>query len=266
MVLKVIISVFVFALGACISSFAYVVAVRVPMGISVVKPASHCFNCGAKIKPYDNIPIISYIILRGRCRSCGGKIGAQSFMVELFGGAAFLFAYFVFFTEPYIIPFAFFLTALFLVMACVDMQTKTIYNATLWIYFAVSVAFVLVDCAVNLRAPVTNVIGAAVGFSFFALVYVVGFIFCKEEALGDGDVFIVAISGLLLGVEKLLIALLIGSVSGCIAEISTLAKTDKWQKERVAFAPYLLFGTYSALLAGDFLIYSVVDAVAYGII
>lgn len=262
--LKIIISIFAFMLGACVASFAYVIAVRLPKGISVVKPASHCFMCGAKIKPYDNIPIISYILLRGKCRSCGGKIDAQSFIAELFGGAAFLCAYLAFSAEPYKLPFAFAVSALFLAMAYIDIGTKTVYNLTLWIYFAISAVYALTLCAVNSCAPYSNIIGAAVGFSFFALIYGAGTIFYKKEVLGDGDVFIVSISGFLLGAGKLLAALVIGSVTACIVEIPALIKTNRWRDKRVAFVPYLLFGTYSALLTGDFLIDLIVGAVEYG--
>jgi leader peptidase (prepilin peptidase)/N-methyltransferase len=135
--LKPLIAVFAFIFGAVFASFGGVVAYRVPKRQSIVKPDSYCPSCGKSIKPYDNIPIISWLILGGKCRSCKAKIGVFSLICEFFGGIGFCGAYLMYGGSLKTLPIfiaLLFLVFLFLIVAAIDYETHDIYNVSLIIF------------------------------------------------------------------------------------------------------------------------------------
>jgi len=254
--IHIILSIFSFVSGACFASFASLAAARYQRGTSILFPPSHCDHCGRTLKLIDKIPIFSYIFLRGKCRYCGGKISFFSFLCEVFGAFSFLSAYVAFGVAahvPYKIIFSFFLSVLFIIIAEIDHDSFAVYDLFIYIFLAVSVVFTAADSIDRGVFPAMRIVGAVIGLTVFFAIYYIGWRITGDYVLGDGDVFLVGISGLLLGADKLLLAVLISSLAGCIICLPPYFK-NKDKGRKIAFAPYLLFGAYTSFVFGDIII------------
>jgi len=140
---NIILIIYIFTLGLLIGSFLNVCIHRIPKGESIVFPPSHCTSCGNRIKPYDLIPVISWLILRGKCRNCGEKVSFRYAFIELLTGLLFVAVYlrygFTFDTIKFIslIPFL-------IVIGAIDMDTTDVYSVTTWPGIALGVVFMLI--------------------------------------------------------------------------------------------------------------------------
>lgn len=255
--LKPLIAVFAFIFGAIFASFAGVVAYRVPKGQSIVKPDSYCPSCHKHIKPYDNIPILSWFILGGKCRFCKSKIGFFSLLCEIFGGIGFCSAYLMYgntLTELPILIALLCAVFLFLVMAAIDYETHDIYNVTLVLFGVISL-FIAIYRIVALNESIWSFIGgAALGALFFGLVALIFKLILKRDALGSGDIWLVAIGGLMLGALPLLIAILIATLVGSVIELAKIKLRKQDRESEIAFGPYLLLGIGTMAIFGEALL------------
>ena len=255
LIFKIIFASFAFIFGAVFASFAGVVAYRCPKGISIVKPDSYCPNCQKPIKAYDNIPVISWLVLGGKCRNCGTKIGVFSLLIEVFGGLGFMLAYLqyghTFETLPIFVSLML-LVFLFLIIASIDHETHDIYNITL-VIFAVIAIFIFAYKIIFFNFDIWSYIGGAVlGFGFFGSIKLISKLILKKDALGSGDIYLVGIAGLMIGAFPLLIAIIIATLLGSIIEIIKI-KTSKTEREsEIAFGPYLLLGIGLMAICGDY--------------
>lgn len=238
--MDLLIGTFAFLFGAAFASFAGVVAYRVPKGISLTKPDSYCPACNTPIRAMDNIPILGYLRLRGKCRHCGASIGLFSLMLELAGGLGFLFAYLRYSHRPVQMVLLMMLIILFLVMSAIDWESHVVYDLTLWLFAILTVG--LVALRVSYISVWNHVFGAAMGFGFFYAIGVAAKMALKREALGSGDVFIVGIGGGLLGALELLFAILVGTLFGSVIELIKIKRNRSSREEEIAFGPYLLLG------------------------
>lgn len=199
--------------GLCVGSFLNVVIYRVPLGMSVVSPPSHCPGCGERIRAYDNIPVLSYLLLRGRCRSCGCRISPRYTLVELLNAALWLLCAVRFL--PRGIPAALLAMVACSALVCVcftDLEHLWIPDRFHVILAAVALAFL----ALGLRPWQDALIGALIGGGFFYLVRLSCTLLLHREGLGAGDVKLMLVSGLLLGWKGVLLAILAASVSASI--------------------------------------------------
>ena len=245
-----IIGAFIFIFGTVMASFLGVVIFRVPEEMSIVKPNSFCPSCHKEIKWYDNIPLISYIVLKGKCRYCKEKIGVESFLLELFGGLLFLGA-FLSYRLSWDLLFILPLICILIVIAGIDAHHQIIYDWS-WIVFLIfSVIYVLYQSLTSKQVPWANFIGAGVGFVSFLLIRILSKLIAKKEALGMGDVILMGIAGLLLGWGNWLLSLMIGSLVGTIVEVTLLLLKKREKSEPVAFGPYLVTGILVGLLVGQ---------------
>lgn len=255
--LKPLIAIFAFIFGAVFASFGGVVAYRVPKGQSIIKPDSYCPSCRKNIKPYDNIPIISWLILGGKCRSCKSKIGVFSLLCEIFGGIGFCGAYLMYgdalTTLPLFIALLF-TVFLFLIMAAIDYETHDIYNVTL-IIFGVIALFISLYRIFALNESVWSFLGgAALGFGSFGLIALISKLILKRNALGSGDIWLVGIGGLMLGALPLLFAILIATLTGSVIELAKIKLGKQERESEIAFGPYLLLGIGFMAIFGDALL------------
>ena len=251
--MNIILAIFSFILGAILASFGGVIIARVPNGESIVKPQSHCSNCNNNLKWYDNIPILSFIILRGKCRYCKTKIGYFYFIIEILGGLSFLLV-FLQFKISYNTTIGFFISFILLIMAGLDYKTHYVYDLSLISLFLVSAASYIISQIINLEFNPDGLIGLAVGFLGFLLIRIIAKLITKEEALGLGDVYLMGAAGLLLGWQNLLLSVLFGSVIGAIIEVTLIIIKKKNRESEIAFIPYLALGIFLAYLYGNTII------------
>ncbi len=221
------------ALGGVVGSFLNVVVARVPAGESIVYPGSRCPRCGMPIRWYDNVPILSWLALRARCRACGARISARYPAVEALGVALALVAYVRHgLTGAGAAEFAF--AAALLALAFIDLDTWLLPNAITWpvIGFGLGMGALTVTPAGSLRGAVY---GAGLGFAVFALAAWLGEKAFKKEALGFGDVWLLAGLGAWMGALALLPIVLLASIQGSVVGIG-LILLGKGQKGPTATA------------------------------
>ena len=233
-------------LGALVGSFLNVVGYRVPRGESVVRPASRCPSCSTPIKPYDNVPVISWMLLRGRCRACGTGISARYPLVELVTGllcAAVVLDHGA--DRGVWLGLAF--VVLLVPVTTIDLDHRIIPNVLTAIGAVAAIVLVLLS---DTSAAVEHVL-AAVAAGGFLLVAAVAY----PSGMGMGDVKLATVMGLFLGREvaaAMLVALVAGSLVGALVIAHKGAREGR--KTAIPFGPFLALGGIVALFAGDDLV------------
>lgn len=232
-------------LGLLVGSFLNVVAYRVPRGESVVTPRSRCPGCGNAVRSRDNVPVVSWLLLRGRCRDCGEPIAARYPLIEALTGVVFAAVAAVVGVEPELalyLPFA----ALMIAVAAIDLEHRIVPNKLL----APAAVWAVGAWAVVDLDFLPEAIAAGAGAFLFLLLAALAY----PAGMGMGDVKLAGVMGLYLGlsvVPALLVAFLAGSVVG----IAIVAREGRdARKKGVPFAPFLAFGGLVGLLAGSELI------------
>jgi leader peptidase (prepilin peptidase)/N-methyltransferase len=232
-------------LGLLIGSFLNVVAYRLPRGESLLWPASHCPGCEQPIKPYDNVPVLSWLLLRGKCRNCQTRISPRYPAIEFLTALAFGAIVLLNGVDKDLIwqlPFA----AMLIAVAGIDLEHRIIPNKVM-----LPSAVFAVTTAIALRPddlPELGIAGAAafVAFLLAALAYPAG--------MGMGDVKLAGVMGLFLG-TAVIPALFIAFLTGTIVGVAVIAKHGAdGRKKGVPFGPFLAFGGLVGVLAGPDLI------------
>jgi leader peptidase (prepilin peptidase)/N-methyltransferase len=230
-------------LGAIIGSFLNVVAYRLPRGESLAHPPSRCPSCGVPVKPHDNIPVLSWLLLRGRCRSCGERISWRYPAVE--AGTALLCALVVIAEGADRDAWLGLAFVLFLVpITLIDLDHRLIPNKLTLPGAVVAVVLVLLTRS---DALVEHLI-AALAAGGFLLVAAIAY----PAGMGMGDVKLAAVMGLFLGravAPAMFVALVAGSVVGAL--IIARKGAQEGRKTAIPFGPYLAFGGLAGLFAGD---------------
>ena len=233
-----------FAGGMLFGSFAGVVAYRVPRGESFVGGRSHCDACGAQIAAYDNVPVLSWLMLRGRCRSCGEHISARYPLAELAMAALFAATVAVLGTDDLAeLALGLIFCATLVTISLADLDRRVIPNSIL---LAAAVAAVAILLATDPSALPERLMAAA-GAGGFLLVCALAY----PGGMGMGDVKLAAVMGLYLGaavVPAMLAAVLAGSIVG----LAMIARHGAGERKRaIPFGPFLALGGVVGLLAGD---------------
>jgi len=208
------------AFGACLGSFLNVVIARVPHGRSVVRPGSACPRCHAAIAWYDNVPVLSWLLLRARCRRCGLPISARYPLVELLvTGAALLATWRHGPTWAALAELAF--AATLVALAFIDLDTWLLPHALTLPLAALGLGASALGLT-PARTLASAAMGGAAGAGFFWLVSVVGTAVFKREAMGFGDVVLIGALGAFLGLPALLPVILLSSLQGAVVGIIQL--------------------------------------------
>jgi leader peptidase (prepilin peptidase)/N-methyltransferase len=229
--------------GLLIGSFLTVVAHRVPRGDSIVAGRSHCPGCGAQIAAYDNVPVISWVILRGRARCCGMGISARYPLTELATAALFAATVIVLWDDFGEIAIGLVFVAMLVAVTLTDLDRRIIPNRILAVAAIIGAALVVATDPSSI--PERAISAAAAGGLLFvaALAY--------PRGMGMGDVKLVAVMGLFLGrnvAPAIFVALLAGSVAG----LAIIAREGSGaRKQAIPFGPFLALGGIVGLLAGD---------------
>ena len=236
-------------LGVCVGSFLNVVIYRLPREMSLSHPGSHCTKCDYSLRWYDNIPILSWMILGGRCRKCREPISPRYAIVELVNMVLWILSVILFWNKSPI--YAIICAIACSVLICIffiDLEHMLIFNRFIVIVAACGIVSMFFD---GYTEPVDHIIGAVVGGGVLALLYFGARLILKREAMGFADVKLVAAAGLLLGWQKLIFAMLVGSVVGSIVML-TLNRVKKQEKDtEYPFGPFICGGVLLALFAGE---------------
>ena len=233
------------AFWAVIGSFLNVVAHRVPRGESLVAPGSRCPDCGAPVKPYDNVPVVSWLLLRGRCRNCGTRISPRYPLVELATAVAFAAVVAVRgFDDGLILELP--LVAALIALAAIDFDHKLLPNRIVYPLAAYGlIATLLVD-----SDDLVENLAAGAGAFAFLLAAVIAY----PRGMGMGDVKLAGAMGLYLGLS-VIPALLIAFLAGSLVGIVILAREGAaGRKKAVPFGVFLALGGIVAVLAGPELV------------
>ncbi len=243
----------VFLFGISFGSFFNVLIYRLPSGKSLLKPPSHCPKCDNPIRFYDNVPLLSFLILRGKCRHCGAKISWRYPAVEALAGILAVIAiyYFGFTIRGFE---AALLSLLFVPIFFIDLEHWIIPDSLdlPWIPIGLAVGF-LSGSFVNWSGAL---IGALVGGGVFALIMILGKVAFKKEAMGFGDVKLAAMLGAFMGWKNLLLILILASFLGSLVGVALIISSRK-KTERatsVPFGPFLVTASLIAIYFGDSII------------
>jgi leader peptidase (prepilin peptidase)/N-methyltransferase len=238
--------------GIVTGSFVGVVAHRLPRGLSIVGPRSVCDSCGAQIAAYDNVPVLSWLLLRGRCRNCDAPIPVRYPLVELAVGIAFATTAIVLRDDPAQLVLGLVFVAMLAAVTLTDLERKVIPNVIL---LAGAIAAVGLVAATDPASFPERLTAAAAGGGVLLL-----FALAFPRGMGMGDVKLAAVMGLYLGAgiaPALLIAVLAGTLVGVGVMLTRGAGA---RKVAVPFGPFLAVGGVVALLAGDQLIAAYLNA------
>ena len=250
---EIIAQVFSFLFGAIVGSFANLCIYRLPRDLRITTPKSRCVDCGSAIAWYDNIPLVSYLVLRGRCRRCGKPFGVQHWLVEFFVALAGLWIYRNYGLHVSSV-YLFVLTTALLIVSAIDFEHRIIPDAIslngTWIgIFAAALASWLGwEWFVSFK-------GACIGASLGAgILWAVGWVYEKvtgREGIGFGDVKLLALFGANVGLIGVFAALLIGSFFGSLVGLSLMLFAGKGSRTPIPFGPYLCLGLLVYALVGQ---------------
>lgn len=226
--------------GLAVGSFLSIVAARVPLKRSLVRPGSACMACSAPIAWYDNVPVVSYLVLRGKCRSCGAKIGLVYPAVELASGVL-IAACVLEFGLTSEAAIASFFCCVLVAISAVDIAHRIVPDRI------VLPATAIVLVAQTVREPSVEWVLAALGASLFLFLAVLAY----PAGMGMGDVKLALLMGAALG-KLVSVALMVGMLAAVVPGLYLLARHGRAaRKMAIPFAPFLALGSIVALFAGD---------------
>ncbi len=234
---------FAFALGAALGSFANVVIYRLPRRESLVVPGSHCPHCQAPIRAYDNIPILSYLVLRGRCRSCGASIAVRYVIVETAAGVMLAGLVWQYGLSVATLRFAV-LALTLLVVFFIDLDWSIIPNVIT--YPGILVGLILSGVSGTLPSSAVACVGAGGAFLLVGIL--------SRGGMGGGDIKLAAMIGAYLGVPGVVVALFLAVAIGAGAGLLLLALRLRTRKDMIPFGPALAVGALIAVFASDVIV------------
>ncbi len=256
-------AIYSFFVGACFGSFLNVCISRWPDGLSVVRPRSRCPNCGHQITAIENIPIFSWLALRGKCRGCGNPISFQYPLVEIVVGVVWMLAYLNFGLTFTAVRVAVFITVL-IGIAVTDLKRYLIPDGftvfgVIWVV-ATAIAALFVGNEELFAGAYDALLGACVGAGAIAIAGWLGEVALKKEAMGFGDVTLMAMVGAAVGPNRALMTIFLGAFIGAVVFVGIVypifwmraraAKTE-FNPPLVPFGVFLAPAAVIALLWGD---------------
>src|SRR4051794_31825673 len=237
--------------GLIIGSFLNVVAYRLPRGESLAHPPSRCPSCGAGVKPYDNVPVLSWLVLRGRCRACQAPISPRYPLVEGLTAALWALVTWARWDDASGIALGIVLVTILIPIALIDFEHRIIPNR---ITAPAAVVAIVVGLVLDMDFVAEQLIAGAAAGGFFLLAAV-----AYPRGMGMGDVKLAGVMGLYLG-RAVGLGVLVGLVAGVVVGAVIIARVGAkaGRKQAVPFGPFLALGGVIAIFAGD----AVADAYA----
>jgi leader peptidase (prepilin peptidase)/N-methyltransferase len=241
----------VFLFGSIVGSFLNVCIYRIPRRLSIILPSSRCPSCNNPIKPWDNIPLVSYMLLGGRCRFCKARISLRYPLVEFLNAVVYVLVLWRFgFGWHSLIYFAF--CSSLIVIAFIDLDFQIIPDRITLSGIPIGLiagTFLLSDpfSRSSLLGIKNSFIGMVTGFGFFYLVALAGSAIFKKEALGGGDIKLMAMVGAVMGWKAVLLTTFLGSFAGAVFGIVLMVFKGKGRMTKIPFGPFLALGAVVTL-------------------
>jgi leader peptidase (prepilin peptidase)/N-methyltransferase len=245
-IMNVFFDIFFAVAGAAVGSFLNVLICRIPEGQSIVFPSSHCPKCRHPIRFYDNIPLLSYLVLKGKCRDCHDKISLRYPLVEAMTALMALLLFWKFgLSLKYLFSFIF--TAALIVITFIDFDHQIIPDVItlpgIPLFFIVAVFFMGISVWESLLGILIG------GGCLFAIAF--GYeVITKREGMGGGDIKLLAMLGAFLGWKSLFFILFVSSLMGAVIGISLIIAKGKDMKYAVPFGPFLSVAAIAYLFVG----------------
>jgi leader peptidase (prepilin peptidase)/N-methyltransferase len=239
--------VLIFILGLIVGSFSNVCIYRIPRNKSIIYPASHCPKCRSNISPKDNVPLLSFILLKGRCRNCKSKISIQYPIVELLTGLTFLVIHLIYGLSIQSLIYIILSSAL-IIIALIDLNEQIVPDV-------ISLPGIVIGFSISLFVPyisfINSALGIFVGGGIILIIGLAGSVIFKKEAMGGGDVKLAAMIGAFLGWRYVIISLFLGFFLGAVAGIVLILSKIKSREDVVPFGPFIVLGSFITLLWGE---------------
>lgn len=239
-------AILIFILGLIVGSFSNVCIYRIPRNESIVYPASHCPKCRSPIKPFDNIPLLSYILLKGRCRNCKNKISIQYPIVEFLTGLIYLIIYLIYGLSVQTLIYIILSSAL-IIIAFIDLKEQMVPDVIS--LPGIVIGFIL-SFFVSYISFINSALGVVVGGGIIIIIGLAGSLIFKKEAMGGGDVKLAAMIGAFLGWRYIIISLFLGFFLGALAGIILILSKIKKREDAIPFGPFIVLGSFITLLWG----------------
>ena len=246
------VQIIVFIFGLIVGSFLNVCIYRLPRSLSIVRPASACPRCNATVKPWDNIPVASYILLGGKCRNCGSPISLRYPFVELLNGILYL-AVMTFFGPGWHVLFLFMLVSAFIVITFIDLDFQIIPDSITLpgvVIGLIAASFLLPDPFLTRATGIVgfknSLIGMALGAGLYYLIAVL-----SRGGMGGGDMKMMAMVGAFMGWKAIFLTTFIGSLTGSFIGIFLMVAKGKGRKTKIPFGPFLALGAIATLFYGN---------------
>lgn len=236
-----------FILGALFGSFANVVIYRLPKDESVITPGSHCYACKKPVRFYDNIPILSWFILRGKCRSCGAPFSFRYCFVEILTAFLFAGAFLKLGWSYYLLEILVLLLGL-VIVSFIDLDLYIIPDKI----SLPGIALGVIGALINPERHIGDaLLGVLLGGGFLWAVAYVYLLLKKEEGMGGGDIKLLAWIGALLGWKSVPFIILSSSILGSIVGVFLIWKHKGNMKTIIPFGPYIALGAIIYLFGGE---------------
>ena len=237
----------IFILGLIVGSFSNVCIYRIPRNESIIYPASHCPKCRSNISPKDNIPLLSYILLKGRCRNCKSKISIQYPIVELLTGLIYLIVYLTYGLSVQTLIYIILSSAL-IIIAFIDLNEQIVPDV-------ISLPGIVIGFIISFFIPyisfINSALGILVGGGIILIIGLAGSLIFKKEAMGGGDVKLAAMIGAFLGWRYVIISLFLGFFLGALAGIFLIISKIKSREDTVPFGPFIVLGSFITFFWGE---------------
>ena len=248
---QIVYSVFAFVLGAVVGSFLNVCIFRLPKDESVVFPPSHCTSCGYLIRWFDNIPILSYLLLRGKCRGCGQTISWQYPLVELLNGALTL-ALFLKFGLSFVFAVLFVFCCAMVVITFIDLEHRIIPDS-------ITLPGIVIGFLASFFLPqlgwLNSLIGILAGGGSLLLIAYGYQAVAKKDGMGGGDIKLLAMMGAFFGWKAILFIVFAASLAGSLIGISLMMAQKKDSTLAIPFGPFLASAAVLYIFCGNRIIF-----------
>jgi len=236
--------------GLMFGSFFNVCIHRLPAGVSVVTPPSRCPSCGAGIQWYDNVPVVSYVLLGGRCRACRAAISLRYPVVESATAALFVMQAWAFGDDPVLLAQRLVFTSMLIVLFGTDLDTQRLPNV-------ITLPGIVIGLLWSLFVPpgfIAAAIGAAIGAGVLLVIRWVWLRATGVEGMGLGDVKMLAMVGAFLGWQQVIVVLFLSSLAGAILGVLLTAIGGRSLQSRLPFGTFIALAAFAASLAGPRLV------------